>query len=49
VNAVAWEPEKVREFVLNGVDGSWLDDGEKTRRRRALSGELDRLEAELER
>jgi adenosine deaminase len=49
VNAAGWEPEKVREFVLNGVYGAWLDDGEKTRRRRELSGELDRLEAELER
>jgi adenosine deaminase len=47
--AAGWEPAKIREFVLNGVDGSWLDDGEKARRRREFTEELDRLEAELER
>jgi hypothetical protein len=38
----------VREFVLNGIDGSWLDDSEKSRRRRDFKEELDRLEAELQ-
>lgn len=45
--AAGWGPEKVREFVLNGVDGSWLDDGEKVALRREFERELDRLEAEL--
>src|SRR5919109_2944814 len=25
VSAAEWEPDKVREFSLNGVDGSWMD------------------------
>jgi adenosine deaminase len=45
--AAGWEPAKVREFVLNGIDGSWLDDSEKTRRRREFTEELDDLEAQL--
>jgi adenosine deaminase len=37
----------VREFVLNGVEGAWLDDSEKAALRREFTGELDRLESEL--
>jgi adenosine deaminase len=47
--AAEWEPGTIREFVLNGVDGSWMDDSEKGRYRREFEQELDRLEAELER
>jgi adenosine deaminase len=47
--AAGWEPAQVREFVLNGIDGSWLDDSEKVRRRREFTDELDQLEAELQR
>ena len=46
--AAGWEPAQVREFVLNGIDGSWLEHSEKVRRRREFTDELDRLEAELQ-
>ena len=49
VNAAGWGPEKVREFSLNGVEGSWAPDDEKRRMRTEFEAELDRLEAELER
>jgi adenosine deaminase len=45
--AADWAPEQVREFVLNGVEGAWLDDSEKAALRREFTGELDRLESEL--
>ena len=48
-NAAGWGPEKVREFSLNGVEGSWASDDEKRRMRAEFEAELDRLEAELER
>jgi adenosine deaminase len=47
VNAAGWGPDKVREFSLNGVEGSWLDDGEKRRLRAEFEQELDALEAQL--
>jgi adenosine deaminase len=34
-------PDDVREFVLNGIDGSWLDDPTKRCWRRAWSREID--------
>ena len=34
-------PEDFREFVLNGIDGSWLDDPTKRRWRREWSREID--------
>lgn len=46
-NAAGWEPATIRRFVLNGIDGSWLDDSEKQRYRREFETEFDRLEAEL--
>src|SRR5581483_843448 len=46
--AAAWPAARVREFVLNGVDGSWLDDGEKRALRAEFERELDGLEAQLE-
>ncbi len=49
VNAAGWGPEKVREFSLNGVEGSWASDDEKRQMRQEFEAELDRLEAELER
>jgi adenosine deaminase len=49
VQAAGWGPEKVREFVLNGIDGSWMSDDEKRRMRREFERELDELDAELER
>ena len=47
VEAADWGPEKVREFSLNGVDGSWLDEDEKRRLRDEFETELNELEAEL--
>ena len=40
-------PAKVREFSLNGVEGSWLPDDEKRRLRPEFETEIERLEAEL--
>jgi adenosine deaminase len=48
VNAADWSVGQVREFSLNGVDGSWLTDDEKRRLRTEFEAELDRLEAELQ-
>jgi adenosine deaminase len=47
VNAAGWGKDKVREFSLNGVEGSWMDDGEKRRLRGEFEQELGRLESEL--
>lgn len=41
-------PQDFREFVLNGIDGSWLDDPTKRRWRREWSREIDALIAELD-
>jgi adenosine deaminase len=41
-------PEDFREFVLNGIDGSWLDDPTKRRWRREWSREIDALIAQLD-
>jgi adenosine deaminase len=41
-------PEDFREFVLNGIDGSWLDDPTKRRWRREWSQEIDALIAQLD-
>jgi adenosine deaminase len=49
VQAAGWGPETVREFVLNGVDGSWMSDDEKQRMRHGFERELDELDAQLER
>jgi hypothetical protein len=38
----------VRELVLNGVEATWLDDGDKAALRRSFESELDGLDAELE-
>jgi adenosine deaminase len=40
-------PEDLREFVLNGIDGSWLDDPTKRRWRREWSREIDALITQL--
>jgi adenosine deaminase len=47
VEAADWGPEQVREFSLNGVDGSWLDEDERRRLRDEFETELTELEAEL--
>jgi adenosine deaminase len=49
VEAADWGPEKVREFVMNGIDGSWASDDEKRRLRQDFERELEELDAQLER
>jgi adenosine deaminase len=49
VNAAAWEPAQVREFCINGIDASWLDDDTKRRMRREFDAELDALQSDLQR
>jgi adenosine deaminase len=45
--AAEWPKEKVREFVMNGIDGAWLDDDEKRRLREEFTRELDELDVQL--
>jgi len=47
VEAAGWEPDKVREFCFNGIDGSWLSEDEKRSLRTEFESELGKLEAEL--
>jgi adenosine deaminase len=47
-SAAEWPPARVRELVLNGVEGAWLDDDEKRRLRAEFERELDDLESQLE-
>jgi hypothetical protein len=49
VQAAEWGPERVREFVMNGIDGSWAPDDEKTAFRESFTRELDELDAQLTR
>ncbi|WP_309492241.1 adenosine deaminase [Candidatus Hecatella orcuttiae] len=45
---MGFSPADFREFVLNGIDGSWLDDPTKRRWRREWAWEIDKLMAQLE-
>ncbi len=45
--AAEWTPDQVKTFVMNGIDGSWLDDSEKQRLRREFEAELAELDAQL--
>jgi len=46
-NAAGWDAAQIREFSVNGVDGSWLSDEEKRRLRADFESELNQLEAGL--
>jgi len=48
VSAAEWPPERVREFVMNGIEGAWLDDDEKRRMRTDFERELDELDRQVE-
>jgi adenosine deaminase len=48
VAAADWSPETVRTFVMNGIDGAWLDDDEKRRMRSEFERELDELDGQLD-
>jgi len=45
--ALDYGPDTVREFCLNGVDATWLDDDEKRSMRRDFEREIDELQAQL--
>ena len=40
--------ETLRTYMLNGIDGAWVDEGTKTQWRTDWGAEYDRLAAELE-
>ena len=42
----AYGPDVVRELVMNGVDATWLDDGDKATLRAEFEAELAALDAE---
>lgn len=45
--ALRYGPERVREFVMNGVEAAWLDDGERAAMRRSFAAEFDELLAQV--
>jgi adenosine deaminase len=45
--ALGFGPYKIREFSLNGVEASWLDEGDKREMRQQFQQELDALEEQL--
>ena len=45
--AAEWPTAKIREFVFNGIDGSWMSDDEKRRLRADFERELAELDAQL--
>jgi adenosine deaminase len=48
VSAADWGPDQVRTFVVNGIEGAWLDDGGKRRMRSSFEQELDELDSQLD-
>jgi adenosine deaminase len=46
-SALGYGPQQVREFCLNGVEASFLDDSDKRAMSASFSAELDDLEAKL--
>jgi adenosine deaminase len=48
VPAAGWGLATVRELVLNGVDATWLDDGDKAAMAAEFAAEFDRLAESLE-
>lgn len=45
--AMQFAPDKAAELALNGVDGSWLDEGERRSLRWAFEREIATLKAQL--
>lgn len=45
---MGYRPEDFKRFVLNGIDGAWLDESTKRDWRRRFSEEIDKLTAEIE-
>jgi adenosine deaminase len=48
VAEMGFGPADFRRFVLNGIDGSWLDESTKRQWRQEWSREIDELEAQLD-
>ena len=48
VAAADWGRDRVRTFVMNGIDGAWLTDDEKRRMRSEFERELDELDSRLD-
>ena len=46
--ALDYGPDRVREFCLNGVDATWLDDGERSAMRASFEAEFDDLLTQVE-
>jgi adenosine deaminase len=46
--AMQFSPEKATELALNGVDGSWLEAGERRRLRQAFEREIADLKTQLD-
>jgi adenosine deaminase len=46
--AAEWSPEQIRGFVMNGIDGAWLDDSEKQQLRGEFEREFEELDTELD-
>lgn len=45
---MGFTPQDFKRFVLNGIDGSWLDESTKRRWRQEWSGEIDQMMAQLD-
>ncbi len=48
VSAAEWGPDRVRTFIMNGIEGAWLTDEEKRRMRSEFERELDELNRRLD-
>ena len=48
VSAADWGPDRVRTFVMNGIEGAWLTDDEKRRMRSEFERKLDELDRRLD-
>jgi adenosine deaminase len=45
---MGFAPEQIRQFVMNAIDGSWLDDPAKRQMRRTWGREIDELIAQID-
>ena len=46
-DTIGWGPDMARKFSLNSVEGSWLDESDKTTLRMAFRKEIAALDAEF--
>ena len=45
---MGFEPADFRQFVMNGIDGAWVDESTKRRWRQEWSEEIDDLISQLD-